>query len=101
MMIGAQKGIPFIRVYPDKSLKGEVIERPPEVELLASVFISRGGRYLIAVLSSNEVRMAAVIEGADGDPLELAAETAPNGVMLPLAIDRLVRAGMAKMATLQ
>ena len=101
MIIGQQKGIPFIRVFPDKSLKGQIIERPQEIELLASVFISRGGRFLIAVLPNDQVRAAAVVEGIDGDPIELAVETVPNGVMLPGAIDRLVRAGVAAMGTLQ
>lgn len=101
MIIGQQRGIPFIRVFPDKSLKGEIIERPPEIELLASVFISRGGRFLIAILSNNHVRAAAVVEGVDGDPIELAVESVPNGILLPGAIDRLVRNGMSKMATLQ
>lgn len=101
MIIGAPKGIPFIRVYPDNSLKAQTIERPAEVQVLADVFISRGGRFLIAMLSNNRVRMAAVVEGVDGEPIELAGETVPNGVMLPMAVDRLVREGMAKMATLQ
>lgn len=101
MIIGQQKGIPFIRVYPDNSLKGQIIERSPEVELLASVFISRGGRFLIAVLPNDTVRAAAVVEGINGDVLELAVEAVPNGFMLPPAIDRLVRAGVAAMGTLQ
>lgn len=101
MIIGEQRGIPFIRVFPDKTLKGELIERPQEIELLASVFISRGGRFLIALLPKNHVRAAAVVEGIDGEPIELAVETVPNGILLPPAIDRLVKAGMAAMGALQ
>lgn len=101
MIIGQPKGIPFIRVYPDNTLKMQTIERPVEVDLLAASFIARGGRYLIAKISDNEVRMTAVIQGMGDDVIEIASEASPDGIALPLAVDRLVRASVEKIAAVQ
>lgn len=101
MIIGAPKGIPFVRVYPDNSLKVQTIERPAEIDVLASSFIARGGRYLIAMLSDDEVKMTAIVQGVGDDVHEVAAEVSPNGIALPLAVDRLVRASVARIAAVQ
>lgn len=101
MIIGQPKGIPFIRVFPDDTLKVQTIERPAEIDVLASSFIARGGRYLIAALSDDEVKMTAIVQGLGDDLHEVASEVSPNGVMLPLAVDRLVRASVARIAAVQ
>lgn len=101
MIIGQPRGIPFIRVFPDESLKVQTIERPAQIDVLACSFMARGGRYLIAILSDDEVRMAAVVPGVDGEPIEVAAEVSHNGIGLPLAVDRLVRDSVARIAAVQ
>lgn len=101
MIIGQPKGIPFFRVYPTGPLKVQTIERPAQIDVLASSFIARGGRYFIAVLSDDEVKMSAIIQGLGDDLHEVASEVCPNGVMLPLAVDRLVRASVAGIAAVQ
>lgn len=101
MIIGQPKGIPFIRVFPDQSLKVQTIERPAQIDALACSFLARGGRYLIAILSDDEVKMTAVMSGMGDDLHEIASEVTHNGVMLPLAVDRLVRASVAGIAAVQ
>jgi len=98
MIIGRAKGIPFIRVFPDYTTKMQMVERPAEVDLLACSFISQGGRYLIAKISDHEVKLAAMVEGFNGDVYEVATEVSADGIELPLAIDRLVRESVRKIA---
>lgn len=91
IIIGAPRGIPFLRVQPTGPVVVQHIERPTQIEVLAGSFITRGGRYLVTLMDDGEVRLGAVIEGADGEPYELVSGRAPNGVMLPLEVDRVVR----------
>lgn len=93
--------IPFIRVFPDGQMAGERVERPTDIVVLASSFLARGGRYMISILSDDEVRIAAIVEGLKGDAIEVAADAVPNGPPLIAAIDRLVRASVAKLDEMQ
>lgn len=91
-MIGlAPKGIPFIRAFPDGGLRLEFIERPVDIDVKACRFIALGGRYFIAIISDDEVKLSAAVGGKDGEMYEVANEVSPNGIALPLAIDRLVK----------
>lgn len=84
--------IPVIRKLPDGSHRLEQVQRPKDVQLLADRFLHLGGRYLVAVLSAAEVKMAAALPATDRDEIVvIAEESAPNGPGLPIAFDRLVR----------
>ncbi len=99
-IIGATPpGIPFLRVMPDQEVVVQPIVRPAAVTILADSFIIRGGRYVLALLPNNEVCLGAMIEGLDGEPFELCRETTLNGVMLPFAVDRLVRESFRLLAS--
>lgn len=86
------KGIPFIRAFPDGELRLQFIERPIDIDVKASRFIAVGGRYFIAIISDDEVKLSAAVPlGQDGQLEEIANEVSANGIALPLAIDRLVK----------
>jgi hypothetical protein len=85
------KGIPFIRALPDGQAMLQFIERPVDIDVKACRFIAVGGRYFIAIISDDEVRMSAASAGPDGELREIADEVSPNGIALTLAVDRLVR----------
>lgn len=93
--------IPFIRVFPDGHMAGERIERPMDIVVLASSFLARGGRYMISIMSDEEVRIAAIVAGHKGDAIEVAVDAVPNGPPLLPAIDKLVRASVAKLDEMQ
>lgn len=101
MMIGQPKGIPFLRVFPDYTVRMQMIERPAEIDVLACAFLAAGGRYMIAIISDNEVRLTAVVEGIGDDVHEIHSEVSPNGVMLPLAVDRLIKESVRKISAVQ
>ena len=71
------------------------IDRPLEVEVAAEAFQRRGGRYLMTTFEDGVTQLQAVVEGYAGAVSTIAVEAAVNGPLLPLAVDRLVRASLA------
>jgi len=77
------------------------IERPIDIQIAADSFIARGGRYLITLFADDVVQLQAVVKGHDDEPYTLNTQAAPNGVMLPFAVDRLVRESVRQMDMVQ
>lgn len=92
--------IPFIYVHRDGACVKE-IERSIDIQILADSFIARGGRYLITLFADDVVQLQAVVQGFDGEPYTLTSQAAPNGVMLPFAVDRLVRESVRQLDMVQ
>lgn len=92
--------IPFIYVHADGACVKQ-IERPIDIQVLADSFINRGGRYLITLFEDDVVQLQAVVKGHDGEPFTLNSQAAPNGVMLPSAVDRLVRESVQRLDQVQ
>lgn len=92
--------IPFIYVYRDGACVKQ-IDRPIDVQVLADSFIARGGRYLITLFEDDVVQLQAVVKGHDGEPFTMNTQTAPNGIMLPAAVDRLVRESVQRLDMVQ
>lgn len=92
--------IRFIRKFPDGSDGRTTIDRPHTIETMAATFRARGGRYVIYKHSDDKVELSAVrvikVDGEAVDMVTIATEFTPDGIELPLAVDRLVRASMAK-----
>lgn len=93
--------IPFIRAFPDGHQVLSEIERPSDIQALANRFIAHGGRYLVAVLSDEEVRLVAATMGRDGETVEMASEVTANGPAILDAVDRLVRNSLVNLDLLQ
>lgn len=93
--------IPFIRAYPGGRRSLHTIDRGPAMYALASRFIAAGGRYLTAIMGPDHVSLVAAMEGEGGRLIKVAHEDAPNGPALPDAVDRLVRASVENMDTVQ
>lgn len=92
--------IPFIYVHADGACVKQ-IERPIDVQVLADSFINRGGRYLITLFADDVVQLQAVVKGWQGEPHTVASQAAPNGIMLPFAVDRLVRESVRQLDAVQ
>lgn len=92
--------IPFIYVHRDGACVKE-IERPIDIQIMADSFIHRGGRYLITLFEDDVVQLQAVVQGHDGEPFALNTQAAPNGIMLPFAVDRLVRESVRRLEMVQ
>jgi hypothetical protein len=91
-LAGKPQGVPFIRAYPDGSTGLSVISRPEDITAMANRFVGQGGRYLIAAMADGTVQLvAATASVLDGELVQMAEQTVPNGVMLPNAVDQLVR----------
>lgn len=91
-LAGQPQGVPFIRARPDGSHGLSVIPRPDDIQAMANRFVASGGRYLIAAMSDDTVQLvAATASVLDGEIVKMAERTVPNGVMLPHAVDELVR----------
>lgn len=76
----------FLR--PDGRQVETTIDRPPEIEAMASAVVAQGVRLEIEVLRTGEVSLEAVdLELEDS----LACELCDNGPEVPEAVDRLVR----------
>ncbi len=98
--------IPFIYVYANPSGAGlgqcvQTIDRPAEIQALADNFIIRGGRYVITKFVDDVVQIQAVVLGLDERPHPIATQTAPDGPLLPGAIDRLVRESIRQLDMMQ
>lgn len=96
--------IPFIYVFANGPGLGQVvteIDRPAEIQALADIFISRGGRYTITKFVDDMVQAQAVVIGLDDKPHPLATQVCPDGPLLLGAIDRLVRESVHKLNVLQ
>lgn len=92
--------IPFIYVHRDGACVKQ-IERPIDIQVLADSFIARGGRYLITLFADDVVQLQAVVKGHDGEPFTMNTQAAPNGIMVPFAVDRLVRESVRQMDMVQ
>lgn len=92
--------IPFIRAFPSGEKRLQEIERPAEIQALASKFIAYGGRYLVAIHSDEKVELVAALGDADGIR-KIAEETTPNGPEMIDAVDRLVKASVEGLDTVQ
>lgn len=91
-LAGQPQGVPFVRARPDGSTGLSVIKRPEDIQAMANRFLAHGGRYLIAAMEDGTVQMvAATASVVDGELVNMAERTVPNGVMLPNAVDELVR----------
>lgn len=81
--------IPFIRVFPNGANKLQEIERSPEIEKLAALFIEREGRFLIRIDDKGRVNLAAAIMD-EGEPWDAALADCDNGPEMLDAIDKMV-----------
>lgn len=80
--------IPFTQfLLPDGRERPEEIDRPADIEAMATSFIEAGGRYTCEVLSTGEVSLAAEFRDED-----IACVVCPNAVGVGLHVDKLVRA---------
>lgn len=98
--------IPFIRAFPSGEKRLQQIERPMDIYMKACRFIACEGRYLIAVLPNHNntdvsVELVAAMLSKDGEFVEMAKESYPNGPGLEDAVDRLVLASVEKMDAAQ
>lgn len=98
---GSHPEIPFIRALPNGLRTLQTIDRGPELYASACKFIARGGRYMIAIMDTNHVELVAGMEDCEGRLIKVAHETSGNGPELMAAVDRLVRASVENMDTLQ
>lgn len=90
-LAGKPQGVPFIRVRPTGE-GASIIKRPDDIQAMANRFIAHGGRYLIAAMEDGTAQLVAVTTSVlDGEIVQIAQQTVPNGVMLPNAVDQLVR----------
>jgi uncharacterized protein with GYD domain len=88
--------IPFTQyMMPDGRRVPVSIERPKDVEAIAQRFIDAGGRFECEMLSTGEISLTAVCE-IDGEEQDACIELCGNGPAVPEAVDRLVRAAIAK-----
>jgi len=86
--------IPFTQyLRPHGEQRAVNIERPPEIEGMARLFIASGGRFEVEELTTGEASLTAVKFGRD-----VAIEVVPNGPDVPAAVDRLVRTTQAYLA---
>jgi hypothetical protein len=78
-------------VLPDGRQRDAYVERPAEIEALASEVVAAGGRFEIEMLRTGYVSME-VVGGDDGDPFNVAIEICGNAqCVIGDAVDRLVR----------
>lgn len=92
--------IPFIRAFPSGEKRLQEIDRPAEIQVLANRFIAHGGRYLVAIHSDEKVELVAALGTSDGIR-KVASETTPNGPEMIDAVDRLVKASVEGLDTVQ
>jgi hypothetical protein len=89
--------IPFTQfLLPDGRERPEKIDRPAEIEAMATSFIEAGGRYTCEILSTGEVSLAAEIRDED-----IACIVCPNAVGVALHVDNLVRASARHLSKLE
>ena len=89
--------IPFIYVFADGACGKNMEDRPPDIDLLGSTFVARGGRYVITLFADDVAQLQAVMHDARGEPYTLVTQTVPNGPLVLGAIDRLVRESMRRL----
>lgn len=83
--------IPFTQyILPNGRRREETIERPAEIEAIASRFIESGGKYECEVLTTGHVSLTAVKE-VDGEPQDVEIIICNNGPDIPVKVDELVR----------
>lgn len=95
-IIGKEKGIPFLRVYPGGIVRAMLIERPIDIDVLAGQFMATGGRFCIGITEDGDVKIGAMMPTDGVEPIEVVSETVPNDIGLNAAIDRVVKAAVAK-----
>ena len=79
--------IPFTQyVLPHGRTRVETIDRPPNIEAMASDFIAGGGKYECEILTTGEVSFTAMKVDQT-----VAIVVCSNGPEIPLRIDELVR----------
>lgn len=81
--------IPFIRQYPGTRRGLTEISCFPAIEDLAREFIAQGGKYLIEILPSQQVRVVACLL-ANGCQVDIVEETVENGPELLNAVNRII-----------
>ena len=77
---------------PDGRAKEMLIDRPDEIANKAQAFIDQGGRFDIEMLMTGDVSITAEITDHEGEVKTIAQEIVPNGLEVPIAVDRLVQA---------
>lgn len=88
--------IPFTQyLLPTGQKRGELIDRPPDIEVMAHRFIASGGRYECEILRTGEVSLTAVAE-IDGKEQDVAIVICNNGPEIPGKVDELVRLSVQK-----
>lgn len=103
--------IPFTQyLRPNGRKKPVEIDRSAEIERLANVFITSGGRFECEELNTGVVSLTAFHPkgGEDGDGDDIAIELVRNGPEVPAAVDKLVittqrwlqRAGIVALAVM-
>lgn len=101
MIIGELKGIPFLRVQADGPVVLQAIERPVNVEVMASSFIARGGRYCISEMEDGTVTIWAVMKRLDGEPDLVVPHVNLMQLILPYEVDKMVRESVRKLDEVQ
>ena len=100
-LIGRPKGIPFLRVQAGGPVVVQFIERPIDIEALASSFIARGGRYLVCEMQDGTVTIGAVVKRLDDESYRIVPDVNVMQLMLPHEIDKMVRESVRKLDEVQ
>jgi len=77
-------------VLPHGRRRDEHINRPAEIEAIATRFTESGGRYECEVLTTGHVSLTAVKE-VDGEEQDIEIIVCDNGPGIPAKVDELVR----------
>jgi len=87
--------IPFLQyLRPHGERRSVHIDRSPDIEGMARLFIASGGRFECEELRTGDVSLTACKFGRD-----VAIEVVPNGPLVEAAVDRLVRKSQAFLAS--
>ena len=83
--------IPFTQyLLPNGRRRSVEVERTPDIEELAELFIASGGRYECEILTTGEVSLTAA-KDVDGEDQDVVIIVCSNGPEIPAKIDELVR----------
>ena len=95
-----ERGVPFTQYFLPRGRSERVrIERPAEIEALASDFIAAGGWYECEILTTGHVSLTACFR-VDDEPQDIVCKVCANGPQVPVKVDELVRASVAQAASL-
>lgn len=82
--------IPFVRQYPGLRRGLTEISCFPAIEMLGHEFLAKGGRYLIEVLGTGQVRLAACVLDENGQQKDVEVIVCPNDKSLMEQVNQLI-----------